>query len=106
MILYGNEDTNSAFKVLLSQCPIKILKNCVKIGQKVYYGDLGAFFTYPLADSDDNLVGVVGSSSVEAIGAVTKQASASAETMAAAAQEMHSQTEELRQVVDQFKLRN
>jgi hypothetical protein len=66
VILYGNADTNSAFDLLLKDCPIQVDRSEIRIGDKAYPGDLGAFFVYPLPGSDENLIGVVGSTSVKA----------------------------------------
>jgi len=67
VILYGNMDMNSAFQTLLADCPIQINREKIQIGQEAHEGDLGIYFTYPLAKSDDNLVGVIGATSVKAM---------------------------------------
>lgn len=67
IILYGNADTNSVFGQLLKDCPIQIDRQEVKIGQESYPGDVGVLFVYPRPGSDDNLVGVVGATSLKAV---------------------------------------
>lgn len=60
VILYGNESTNTAWKVLLSECPIKVTKKLIQVGNKSLKGkDLGILFTYPRKDSEVASVGVV-----------------------------------------------
>lgn len=47
-ILYGNADTNSAWKVLLSSCPLQVDRSKVTLGGRVMAGDdLAALFVYP-----------------------------------------------------------
>ena len=66
IILYGNADTNSAFSHLLKDCPIQANRGEIRIGDKAHPGDLGALFIYPRLGSDENLIGVIGSTSVKA----------------------------------------
>ncbi len=48
VILYGNGDTNSAWKPLLGNCPIQVNRNGVKVGDKALTGsDLATLFVYP-----------------------------------------------------------
>jgi len=67
IILYGNADTNSAFNKLLKNCPIQVSRNEIKVREKVFQGDLGTFFLYPRLESDNNLIGVIGNTTVKAI---------------------------------------
>ncbi|MGB9594804.1 MAG: prolyl oligopeptidase family serine peptidase, partial [Candidatus Poribacteria bacterium] len=67
IILYGNADTNSAFDKLLKNCPIKVNRNGIKVRDRLYQGDLGAFFLYPRTESDNNLVGVIGNTTIKAL---------------------------------------
>jgi len=60
VILYGNADTNSAFGKLLQNCPIQVNRDNVKVGTRTYQGDLGVFFIYPRADTEDNSIGIIG----------------------------------------------
>jgi predicted esterase len=63
VILYGNRDTNSAFSLLIDECPIRISRDTVIAGRRKYEGDFGALFVYP---GNGALVGVVGATSVRA----------------------------------------
>lgn len=48
VILYGNANTNSAWKILLSDCPIQVSNNEIKAGDAKWNGnDLAAYFTWP-----------------------------------------------------------
>jgi hypothetical protein len=68
VILYGNEDTNSAFaKLLPPRCPIRVRRGAVSVGERTYEGDLGAFLVYPRKDSATDLVGVVGAATPRAM---------------------------------------
>ena len=67
VILYGNADVNIAFDLLPERCPIKVKRDLVAVGDRTYRGDLGVFFVYPLEGSDENLVGVIGMTSLKAI---------------------------------------
>jgi len=60
IILYGNADTNSAFGKLLQNCPIQVNRGNAKVGTQTYQGDLGVFFIYPRAGTEDNSIGVIG----------------------------------------------
>jgi dienelactone hydrolase len=66
VILYGNADTNSAFGRLLKECPIQVDRGEIRIGDRAYPGDLGILFIYPRPGSDENPIGVIGSTSVKA----------------------------------------
>ena len=48
VILYGNADTNSAWKSLLGSCPIQVTNNTFKVGDQILKGaDLAGLFVYP-----------------------------------------------------------
>ncbi|MBM3213395.1 alpha/beta hydrolase [Candidatus Poribacteria bacterium] len=60
VILYGNADTNAAWSVLLPDCPVRVTRGSVAIGDRAVQGDdLACLFVYPRADSDTASVGVV-----------------------------------------------
>jgi dienelactone hydrolase len=60
VILYGNADTNSAWKALLADSPIRVNAGQVKIGDKVFSGvDLACLFIRPRPGSEKASVGVV-----------------------------------------------
>lgn len=60
VILYGNADTNSAWKSLLGDSPIQVRREGLGIGGKLYAGDdMACLFVRPRSDNDDGLVAVV-----------------------------------------------
>ena len=60
VILFGNARTNSAYSVLLPDCPIKVERNAVTVGSETLKGDdLGAYFVWPMKGSSTNSVGVI-----------------------------------------------
>ena len=60
VILYGNADTNSAWKKLLADCPIQVGRGQVRVGDRTESGeDLGVLMVYPRAGTDTATVGVV-----------------------------------------------
>jgi len=61
VILYGNADTNLAWKAVLPEyCPINVRAGSVEIGRKNYQGtDLSCFFVYPRRGATKALVGVI-----------------------------------------------
>ncbi len=60
VILFGNASTNTAWKLLLSDCPIQVERNEVRAGDRSWKGeDLGAYFVWPLKNSPLTSVGVV-----------------------------------------------
>ncbi len=53
VVLFGNANTNSAWKLLLSESPIQVEKNVLKIGNKKYKGnDYSLIFIRPRNDSE------------------------------------------------------
>jgi len=65
VILYGNASTNSAWALLLKDCPIQVKRNELKVGDKVYTGDdLAAYFIRPLPDGRTS-VAVIGGTGVK-----------------------------------------
>ena len=52
VILYGNATTNSAWKILLNDCPIQVSNNEIKAGTEKWNGnDLAAYFVWPQKDA-------------------------------------------------------
>ncbi len=65
VILYGNEDTNGAWRLLLGGSPVKVANGRMTIGDRELTGDdLACLFIQPRPGSDRALVGVVGGSGV------------------------------------------
>ncbi|MDP4148086.1 MAG: alpha/beta hydrolase-fold protein [Bacteroidota bacterium] len=70
IILYGNANTNSAWGQLLGDCPIQVQRGQVRVGEMTLNGDdLGAYFTWPIARSSQNSVGVVSGSGLKGMNA-------------------------------------
>ena len=60
VIIYGNKNTNAAWNLLLTGCPIQVEKNKIVAGNKTWSGDdLAAYFAWPIKNSPVASVGVV-----------------------------------------------
>ncbi len=60
VILYGNADTNSAWKPLLGNSPVQIKDDFAQIGTHIYHGgNLACLFVRPRPDSPSAMVAVV-----------------------------------------------
>lgn len=60
LILYGNITTNAAAAILLKDCPVKVERSKVSIGNKTWEGDdLGVYHIWPQADNKTS-VAVIG----------------------------------------------
>ncbi|GEP95883.1 carboxylesterase family protein [Chitinophaga cymbidii] len=63
VIIYGNRNTNKAWKTLLNDCPIQVERNRITAGNRQWTGEaLSACFVWPLKGSDVASVGVIGGS--------------------------------------------
>ena len=66
IILYGNAQTNSAWKALLSDAPIQVDRNKIAIGKDIFTGnDLAAYFIWPMKNSPVTSVGIVAGTGIE-----------------------------------------
>lgn len=66
IILYGNAQTNKAWKKLLKDCPVQVRSGGINVGNKKYTGDdLAAYFMWPRADSKIASIGVVSGSGLK-----------------------------------------
>ncbi|MGI4021672.1 MAG: alpha/beta hydrolase-fold protein [Janthinobacterium lividum] len=66
VILYGNLTTNSAGKNLLKNCPVKVSRDNIKVGNASFNGDnLSAYFIWPRADSKTASVAVISGSGLK-----------------------------------------
>ena len=66
VILFGNANTNSAYKTLLSGCPITIERGKITAGNKSWTGDdLATYFVWPIKGSANASVGVIGGTGVK-----------------------------------------
>lgn len=70
VIIYGNKNTNSAWKPVLADCPIQIEKNKISAGNSNWTGDdLSACFVWPLRNSSVASVAVIGGTGVKGMNA-------------------------------------
>ena len=70
VIIYGNANTNSTWNILLSDCPIKVNRNVIKVGGESYTGDdLGAYFVWPMKNSLITSVGVISGTGIKGMNA-------------------------------------
>jgi pimeloyl-ACP methyl ester carboxylesterase len=60
VVLYGNADNNSAWSIVLSECPVTVSAGKISFGERSFTGDdLGTYFIYPRKGSATASVGVV-----------------------------------------------
>lgn len=72
VILYGNQSTNSAWNLLLHDCPIQIARDKITAGHKTWKGDtLGAYIVWPLKNSANASVAVVGGTGLKGMQAAS-----------------------------------
>ncbi|MEO8416520.1 MAG: alpha/beta hydrolase-fold protein, partial [Ginsengibacter sp.] len=63
VIIYGNANSNAAWKILLDDCPITVTRSGIKVGDDSFTGDdLGAYFVWPMKNSHANSIGVIAGS--------------------------------------------
>lgn len=63
VILYGNADTNSAWEALLADCPLRVARNAIQVGDRSEQGDdLVCLLIRPRPGSDTASVGAVAAS--------------------------------------------
>jgi pimeloyl-ACP methyl ester carboxylesterase len=69
VIIYGNASTNAAWNMVLPDCPIRVERNLVTVGNDRWEGDdIGAYFTYPVKGSYTS-IGVVAGSGLKGMNA-------------------------------------
>jgi hypothetical protein len=72
VILFGNKNTNSAWSILLSDCPIQVERNKITAGAKSWQGDdLAAYLVWPIRHSAIASVAVIGGSGVKGMQAAS-----------------------------------
>jgi hypothetical protein len=65
VILFGNKTTNSAWNTILKDCPIQVERNKITAGNKTWQGnDIGAYFVWPLHNSNIASVAVIGGTGI------------------------------------------
>jgi predicted peptidase len=71
VVLFGNSSSNSAWKVLLNDCPVQVSREKVSVGTKDFKGDdLGAYFVWPIKGTTANSVSVISGSGIKGLKAV------------------------------------
>jgi len=66
VILVGNLATNSAWKLLLADCPVSVSNGVIKVGDKQFAGtDLATYFVWPISGTPANTVSVIAGSGLE-----------------------------------------
>ncbi len=61
VILFGNANTNAAYNLLMSDCPIQVKRGVITAGSERWNGDdLATYFVWPLKNSDKASVAVIG----------------------------------------------
>jgi len=66
VILYGNRQSNSAWKILVDDSPIDVRKGNIRIGNRNIVGDdISCLFLRPRADSDLACIGVVAGTGIK-----------------------------------------
>lgn len=71
VILYGNADTNQAWKILLGESPVQVSNGEMKVGDRILTGDgWGCYFIQPRPDSEIASVGVVAGTGLKGFKAV------------------------------------
>ncbi|MDF2188109.1 prolyl oligopeptidase family serine peptidase [Paraflavitalea sp. CAU 1676] len=72
VILYGNKSTNSAWKVLLEDCPVQVDRNLVTAGAKRLPGDdHAAYIVWPIKNSNIASVAVIGGTGLKGMQAAS-----------------------------------
>lgn len=72
VILYGNKTTNSAWNLLLSDCPIQVERNTITAGKQTYTGDeYGAYIVWPIKESSIASVAAVTGSGIKGMQAAS-----------------------------------
>ena len=66
VILFGNRSTNTAWKLLLNDCPIQVDRNKITAGNKEWNGDdNSALFVWPIRGFNEASVGVISGSGIK-----------------------------------------
>ncbi|MBX2921100.1 MAG: prolyl oligopeptidase family serine peptidase [Chitinophagaceae bacterium] len=70
VILYGNAQTNAAWPLLLSDAPVQVQRDSVKVGSKTWTGDdLAAYFIWPVKGSFNTSVAVISGTGLKGLNA-------------------------------------
>ncbi len=72
IILIGNSETNSAWNVLLTDCPISVTSSTVKLGTHKYEGsDLGGYFIWKKQGSNIHTISIITGTGIKGMKAAT-----------------------------------
>lgn len=72
VILYGNKATNSAWRLLLEDCPIQVERNAITAGDKKLQGDdHAAYVVWPIRNSNIASVAVIGGTGLKGMQAAS-----------------------------------
>jgi poly(3-hydroxybutyrate) depolymerase len=72
VVLFGNATTNTAWKLLLADCPIQLESNQIRAGDQRWQGDdLAAYFVWPINGSAVASVAVVGGTGIKGMRAAS-----------------------------------
>ncbi len=72
IILVGNAKTNSAWSMLLADCPIQVDAGTLKMGEKVLSAkDFGGYFVWPKSGSTSHSIGVITGTGITGMKAAT-----------------------------------
>lgn len=70
VIIYGNANTNTAWKLLLKDCPVQVSRNMIIAGNEKLTGDdLAAYFVWPIKNTSFNTVSVIAGSGIKGMNA-------------------------------------
>src|SRR4051812_36187205 len=66
VVLFGNLNTNSAYKSLLNDCPIVIGRGKISAGNRSWQGDdLSGYFIWPIRGSANTSVAVIAGTGIK-----------------------------------------
>ena len=66
VIVFGNAETNAAWKLLLQDCPIQVSRNKITAGKESFTGnDIAAYYVWPLKDSPFASVAAIGGTGIK-----------------------------------------
>jgi hypothetical protein len=72
VIIYGNKNTNAAWNILLSDCPIQVERNKITANGKTWQGDsFGAYLVWPIRNSSVASVAVISGTGLKGMNAAT-----------------------------------
>jgi len=71
VILYGNASTNKSWSLLMDDCPVRVERDSLQVGDRTFQGDdLGLYMVRPRRDSEVASVGVIAGTGLKGMAAV------------------------------------